>query len=72
MKVTIVTVIIKTKPTQGEGHTVNTNFVTPVLPVRMLWNAVSTLVESKAEVSIKLKLFFSAKAFASSVGTALK
>ena len=42
----------------------------PFSPVRMLWKAVSTLVESKADVSMKLKLFFSANAFASSVGTA--
>ena len=41
-------------------------------PVRMLWNAVSTLVESRAEVSMKLREFFSAKALASSVGTALR
>ena len=41
-------------------------------PVRMLWNAVSTLVESRAEVSMKLRLFFSAKALLSSVGTALR
>ena len=39
-------------------------------PVRILWKAVSTLVESRADVSMKLRLFFSAKAFASSVGTA--
>ena len=38
--------------------------------MRILWKAVSTLVESSAEVSMKLKLFFSANAFASSVGTA--
>ena len=43
-----------------------------VSPVRMLWNAVSTLVESRAEVSMKLRLFFSAKALLSSVGTALR
>ena len=36
----------------------------------MLWNAVSTLVESSADVSINDKLFCSAKARASSVGTA--
>merc|ERR1719454_1173950 len=41
----------------------------PFSPVRMLWKAVSTLVESRADVSMKLRLFFSAKAFASSVGT---
>ena len=40
------------------------------LPVRILWNAVSTLVESRAEVSMKLRLFFSANTLASSVGTA--
>ena len=38
--------------------------------MRILWKAVSTLVESSAEVSMKLRLFFSANAFASSVGTA--
>ena len=38
--------------------------------MRILWKAVSTLVESRADVSMKLRLFFSAKAFASSVGTA--
>ncbi len=32
------------------------------LPVRILWKAVSTLVESRAEVSMKLRLFFSANA----------
>ena len=41
-----------------------------VVPVRILWKAVSTLVESRAEVSMKLRLFFSAKTLASSVGTA--
>ena len=42
------------------------------VPVRMLWKAVSTFVESRAEVSIKLRLFCSAKDLASSVGTALR
>ena len=42
------------------------------LPVRMLWKAVSTFVESKADVSMKLKVFFSANPLASSVGTARK
>ena len=42
----------------------------PLPPERMLWKAVSTLVESSAEVSMKLRLFFSAKDLASSVGTA--
>ena len=41
-----------------------------LVPVRILWKAVSTLVESRAEVSMKLRLFFSAKTLASSVGTA--
>ena len=41
-------------------------------PVRMLWKAVSTLVESNAEVSMKDKPSFSANALASSVGTDLK
>ena len=40
------------------------------IPVKMLWNAVSTFVESRAEVSMKLSVFFSANAFDSSVGTA--
>ena len=31
-----------------------------VLPVRMFWKAASTFVESRAEVSMKDKLFFSA------------
>lgn len=44
----------------------------PCWPVRIFWNAVSTFVESKAEVSMKDKPFFSAKALASSVGTARK
>lgn len=39
------------------------------LPVRMLWKAVSTLVESSADVSMKESPSFSANAFASSVGT---
>lgn len=39
------------------------------LPVRMLWKAVSTLVESRAEVSMKDSPSFSANALASSVGT---
>lgn len=38
-------------------------------PVRIFWNAASTLVESSAEVSIKLNPFRSAKDLASSVGT---
>ena len=38
----------------------------------MLWNAVSTLVESRADVSMKESWLDSAKDFASSVGTALK
>ena len=39
------------------------------LPSRILWKAVSTLVESKAEVSINESPSFSANPFASSVGT---
>ncbi len=38
----------------------------------MLWNAVSTFVESRAEVSINESWLDSAKDLASSVGTALK
>lgn len=41
-----------------------------LLPVNIFWNAVSTLVESKADVSMKDKPFLSANALASSVGTA--
>lgn len=40
--------------------------------VRMFWNANSTLLASRADVSIKLRLFSLANCFASSVGTALK
>jgi hypothetical protein len=36
----------------------------------MSWNAVSTLVESNADVSMKLRLLASANPLASSVGTA--
>ena len=43
-----------------------------ISPVRMLWNAVSTLVESRAEVSINESWLDSAKDLASSVGTALR
>merc|ERR1719209_1967964 len=56
-----------TPPELSDGARVDTMRYTSV---RMLWKAVSTLVESKADVSMKLKLFFSANAFASSVGTA--
>ena len=41
-------------------------------PVKMLWKAVSTLVQSSAEVSMNDKLCRSAKARASSVGTERK
>lgn len=41
-------------------------------PVNMFWNAVSTFVESNADVSIKLNPLRSANVLASSVGTALK
>lgn len=43
-----------------------------VLPVSIFWNAVSTFVESRAEVSMKLKPLRSANNFASSVGTERK
>lgn len=39
-------------------------------PVRMFWNACSTLDASSADVSMKERLFSAAKLFASSVGTA--
>jgi hypothetical protein len=42
------------------------------LPVKIFWNANSTLLASNADVSIKLRLFSLANALASSVGTALK
>ena len=42
-----------------------------VLPVRILRKAESTLVASKAEVSMKLRSFLRANSFASSISTAL-
>lgn len=41
-------------------------------PVSIFWNAGSTLVESRADVSIKLRPFFSANALASSIGMDLE
>lgn len=43
-----------------------------IQPVKIFWNAVSTFVESKADVSIKLSPLRSANDLASSVGTARK
>lgn len=42
------------------------------LPVKILWKAVSTLVQSRADVSMKERLWRSAKTVASSVGTERK
>ena len=42
------------------------------LPVKIRWNESSTLLESRAEVSMKDKPFSAANCLASSVGTARK
>lgn len=55
-------------------HTTNKNNGSNLekIPVSMFWKAVSTLVESSADVSIKLNPLRSANAFASSVGIDLE
>lgn len=50
----------------------NEQLIDSVSPVSMFWNAVSTFVESSADVSMKLSPLRSANVLASSVGTARK
>lgn len=74
IKIPTVTGEKRSRANNAAGHLLvhMTKHVSADLPVKMFWNAGSTLVESRADVSIKLRPFFSAKAFASSVGIDLQ